>query len=386
MHFNYGSAFFFDMTVQDIMNFLEQWAPKQISWEKDNVGLQVGNPDIEVKNILLTLDVEENVIKRAIEKNCTLIISHHPLLFKPLKSIDTKNNKTASLTASLIKNNISLYSAHTNLDFTKDGVSFQLAKTLDLQNIKFLSNLSSNQYKLNIFVPETHLDAVSEAIFQAGGGIIGEYSHCAFRLKGTGSFKGSDNSDPALGEKGKYETVEEIKLETLVDAWKLSSIMNAVKKVHPYEEVAYDVFKVENENVNYGAGAVGELKNPLQPNEFLEYISSKLKIKNFRYSNGINKKIKKVAVCGGSGIDLINQAISRNADAFITADIKYHAFQDAQGKILLVDAGHYETEIFSLDELKKRLEDFLRQTGKKVFKHNGSTNPIKFYNKRSSTK
>ena len=367
------------MRCDKIIKIIEDWAPKSIAWEKDNVGLQVGSLRREIKNILLCLDVDENVIDEASRKKCNLIISHHPLLFRSLKKLDVGNDKKSRIIEKLIKKNITLYSAHTNLDFTKDGVSFQLANRLKLVNQKFMINLSSNQNKLSIFVPSSHADKVAEAIHNAGAGIIGEYTNCSFRTNGTGTFKGSEKSNPNLGIKGKIEHVEEIKIEVLVDSFNLQKVIAEMKKAHPYEEVAFDVYPLANSNVNYGMGVIGELNKELSEKDFLKHVSKSLRIKNLRFTKGLKDKIKRVAVCGGSGSDLLDTAIQNNADAFVTADVKYHTFQDAEKEILLVDAGHFETEIPVLDELKKRFEKSI--TDKiKVYKYSGSTNPIVFYN------
>lgn len=369
------------MKCKTIIKYLEDWAPKEIAWGKDNVGLQIGTTEREIKNIMLSLDLNKKVVDEAIRKKCNFLITHHPLLFRPLKRIDIHQSKTAKLVESIIKNDLTLYSAHTNLDYTKDGVSFQLAKKLKLCNIKFLNNLTENKVKLVVFVPEENLLKVANAVHEAGGGIIGEYSNCSFRTEGTGTFQGSEASNPFLGEKEKIESVKEIKLEVLVDSWIILKVIKAVTSVHPYEEPAYDIYPLKNKNVNYGSGAIGILKSPMKKSEFLAHISRQLRIKNFRYSNGRSKSISKVAVCGGSCSDHLEEAINSGADAFITADVKYHAFQDAEDRILFVDAGHYETEIPSLDEVQKRLRNFLKNESKiKVFKYSGSTNPIIFYN------
>lgn len=381
MHFKQRSAFFFDMTGKDIIKYLEDWAPKGLAWEKDNVGLQVGNPGIRIKNILLSLDLNEQVINTAKRENCNFIITHHPLIFFPLKNIDIARNRNARMIEKLIKEKITLYSAHTNLDFTKHGVSYQLAKRLELENIQVLKNLKENQFKLSVFVPPTHINFVADAMHQAGAGLIGEYSHCSFRTQGVGTFKGSDSSNPTIGKKGVIESVEEIKLEVLVDEWKIFEVINSMQKAHPYEEVAYDVYPLKNENTNYGIGAIGELKNPAKVSDFLQFVSVKLKAKVLRYAVGKSGVIKKVAVCGGSCGELLIEAEKQNADAFITADVKYHTFQDAKSSILLIDAGHYETEVPVLDEIKRRLDSLLNKDKKiNVLKFKGSTNPIVFFN------
>jgi len=367
------------MTGKEIIKYLEDWAPKGIAWQKDNVGLQVGNPETKIQNILLSLDLKDEVIESAIKENCNLIITHHPLLYYPLKNLNFSKSKNALMIEKMIKNNITLYSAHTNLDFTKHGVSYQLAKRLGLKNIKFLKNLKENQFKLSVFVPLTHVNIVADAMHREGAGIIGEYSYCSFRSSGTGTFKGSHQSNPSIGKKGKVESVEEIKLETLVDEWKLSRVIDSMKKVHPYEEVAYDVYPLKNENVNYGIGAIGDLNKQLKKNDFLHLVSSKLKTRGLRYVSGKARTINKVAVCGGSCGELLDEAINQNVDAFVTADLKYHTFQEAEDKILLIDAGHYETEVPILDEIKSRLDSLLNKDKKtKVLKFKGSTNPIIF--------
>ena len=367
------------MRCDKIIKIIEDWAPKSIAWEKDNVGLQVGSLHQEIKNILLCLDVNEKVVDEAVKRNCNLIISHHPLLFTPLKKIDTEKDKTSRVIEKLIKKDITLYSAHTNLDFTKDGVSSQLANKLKLTNQEFLLNLSSNQNKLIVFVPFDHADKVAAAMHSAGAGTIGEYSNCSFRTSGIGTFKGSGKSNPKLGIKENFERVHEVKIEVLVNSFDLQKIITEMKKVHPYEEVAFDVYQLANENVNYGTGIVGELEKELSEKGFFSFISNALQIKNFRFSRGSKSKIKRIAVCGGSGSDLLEAAIKNGADAFVTADVKYHTFQDAENMILLIDAGHYETEIHSLDEIKNRIEKYISDKIK-IYKYKGSTNPIVFYN------
>jgi dinuclear metal center YbgI/SA1388 family protein len=369
------------MKCTEIIKYIENWAPKEIAWLKDNSGLQIGDTEKRVTNILLCLEINEEVVKEALINKCNLIITHHPFFFSPIRKIDLTNDSKSLLIQTIIKNDITIYSAHTNLDYTKEGVSYQLAKRLELQNIDFLINLKSNQYKLSIFIPEEYSEKAAEAIFASGGGILGEYTNCSFRTIGIGSFKGSKNTNPAGGNKEEYTFSDEIKLEAVVDKWKLNRVLSGLRKIHPYEEMAYDVVPLENSNINYGIGAIGELAKEYNLNEFLTHISKRLKIKNFRYSRGKSRKISKVAVCGGSGSEYIGETIARKCDAYITADIKYHTFQDAEGEILLADAGHYETEIFSLNEIKRRISQLLRDSkNNKIYLYSGSTNPVVFYN------
>ena len=349
------------------------------AWENDNVGFQVLSGGKDLKNILLCLDVTTDVLKAAKKKNCNLIISHHPLLFTPLKKIDPDKDIKSEMVSFMIKNDISLFSAHTNLDFTKEGVSFALAKRLKLSDIDFLMNQSGNQFKIVVFVPENDLLKVSSSVFEEGAGLIGEYKNCSFRQNGLGTFQGSEFSNPYTGKKNRFEEVAEVRLEFLVDKWKLERVIEKMIQAHPYEQPAYDVYALSNRNVNYGAGAIGILKNPLSVDSFLQQVSLSLN-PNLKYSKIKNKKIAKVAVCGGSGSNLIGEAIKKGADAFITADVKYHTFQEAENKILLIDAGHYETEIPILDVLKKRLKNYLNEnnSGSDVFKFSKNSNPVNY--------
>lgn len=373
------------MTIKEVTKYLEDWAPPAVAWNNDNVGLQVGHQNRKVKNIMLSLELTSDVVKQAIKHNCNLIITHHPFIFYPIKKLDLFRDANSQLIEMLVKNDITLYSTHTNLDFTKNGVNFQLAKKIGLNNVDFLRNLKSNQYKLSVFTPSAQVEKVASAIFASGGGIIGEYSNCSFRLNGEGTFKGSSLSNPVLGKKGSYEKVNEIKLEVLVDSWKLNNVLDAMIAAHPYEEPAYDIYPIENSNVNFGMGAIGDLENELSSSALLELVSKKLHVKGLRYSAGTGRKVKRVAVCGGSGSDLVDEAINNNADALVTADVKYHIFQAAQGKIFLIDAGHYETEIPVINEIQKRLSKFVKEKSNiKVLKFNGSTNPVNFYNLKRS--
>lgn len=377
---NNRSAFFLYMNVGELIKQIEDWAPPGAAWEKDNVGLQIGSRGDKLKNILLCLELDDEVLKEAIKKKCNFIFTHHPLIFNPIKKLDFQKDNQAQLIQKLIKNNISLYSAHTNLDFTKDGVSFELAQMLKLKNVKFLELAEGNQFKISVFVPEESVEKLSAELFNSGAGIIGNYENCSFRLKGEGTFKGNEKARPVIGKKGKVEKVNEIRLELIVDVWNLKNAINAIKEFHPYEEPAYDIYPLKNKNTNYGAGAIGELTNELSEKEFLKYVTTLLKTGRLKYCSGNGKMIKRIAVCGGSGSELLNNAINSRADAFITADIKYHTYQEAYGKILMIDAGHYETEIGSLNAVKRKIDDILLKNNSiKVYKYSGSTNPVKFY-------
>lgn len=375
--------FFLYMNIKKIINYIEEWAPPGAGWDKDNPGIQVGSGEKSVRNVFLTLDLDEKSLDQAIAKKCNFIFTHHPLIFTPLKKINTAKDPKAKLIEKIIKNDITVFTAHTNLDFTKGGVSFVLADILGLKNVDFLRNEEANQYKIAVYVPENFTGKIASAMFKAGAGNIGEYGKCSNLYKGIGTFEGSENTNPAVGSKNKFETLAEDTLEVIVNKWDLNKVISALIKAHPYEEPAYDVYPLKNINTNFGAGAIGELNVPLNQNEFLSLVCDSLKTKNLRYSKGTGKKIKKVAVCGGSGADMLHTAIAAGADAYVTADVKYHAFQEGENNILFVDAGHYETEVHSLNEVKKRLQKFLaaNKAKSKVFKYTGTTNPVKFFNK-----
>lgn len=258
-----------------------------------------------------------------------------------------------------------------------------LAEVLGLNDIKFLEHEKDNQYKIVVYVPDSDTGSVASAMFKAGSGRIGEYEKCSNLYKGIGTFEGTENSNPAVGERQRFETIAEDRFEVIVNEWNLNRVIAAMLSVHPYEEPAYDVYPLKNKNTNYGAGAVGELPASLSQNEFLSHVCDLLNTDNLRYSKGTGRKIKKVAVCGGSGSEMLGIAIASGADAYVTADVKYHSFQEGENNILYVDAGHYETEIHSLNAVKKKIEDYFaaNKIKAKVFKYTGTTNPVKFFNK-----
>jgi dinuclear metal center YbgI/SA1388 family protein len=368
------------MKCKEIITLIESWAPKQAAWDNDNPGLQAGSLERETDNVFLCLELTDKALREAVKKKCGLIITHHPLIFRPLKRLDTANDRDAKLIEQLIKNDITLYSAHTNLDFTRNGVSFQLAKTLNLKNPDFLEYEQSNQFKLVTFIPKENLPQLQSALFNAGAGIIGNYSNCSFASQGTGSFMGDQSTNPFIGKSGKYETAQEVRIEVLVDKWKLNAAIGALKVSHPYETPAYDVYPVDNQNLNFGYGVLAETEVAMTEREFLEHVKKCLGVSGLRYSSGTGNLIRKVALCGGSGSDLLHQAIASKADAFVTADIKYHTFQDAEGKILFIDAGHYPTEVPVLEEVKNQIKSLLKSKKEKcgVFIYKDSTDPVKF--------
>lgn len=353
------------MTVREIEEILEAWAPKQVAWERDNVGLQVGSSSKRVRRILLALDISDAVLREAVQKKVDLIITHHPLIFRPLRSV-TNSDQAGSLVTGLIQNGIALYSAHTNLDFTQDGVSFALARSLGLRGIRFLSGISGSLKKVAVFAPPDKVEAIARAMARAGAGVIGNYDHCSFRTAGTGTFRGTAGAKPSYGIAGKYERIQEVRLEMIVPQWALQQTVRAMKESHPYEEVAYDVYPLANEDPNYGAGAVGDLSRKMRFGEFLSQVRKRLSSKSIRYTGDPRQRVRRVAVCGGSGSELLAAAVQQKADVFVTADVKYHTFQEAVGTIALVDAGHYETEHVVLPQIAARLNTAMQERGERL--------------------
>ncbi|MBI5214553.1 MAG: Nif3-like dinuclear metal center hexameric protein [Ignavibacteriae bacterium] len=369
------------MTVREIHQILEHRAPKELCWQGDNVGLQVGSPKQEVKKILLTLDVTEKVIAEAKKKQANLIISHHPLIFTPLTSL-TPEHRTSKLVLMLAKADIALISVHTNLDFTSNGVSIALAKRLGLENIRVLVPQNDVLKKITVFVPATHVEPVFRAMSDAGAGAIGNYDSCSFQIQGTGTFRGLDGSKPFIGSTGKTERVEELRVEMVAYSWNVASVIRAMKATHPYEEVAYDVHALENETRYFGTGAIGDVKVPFRLEKFLQHVQKELDVPALRYSGNLQSIIRRVAVCGGSGSQLVSSAIAAGADAYVTADVKYHTFQEAEERIALIDAGHYETEAPILESLAAYLKEksFTRNEQLPVTISKTNVNPVNYYN------
>ncbi len=369
------------MNVKEFINIFEKAVPPSLAWKGDNVGLQVGRETDEIKNILIALDLTEEVIYEAKKKNVNFIITHHPLLFHPIKKI-TPKHRVSALAILLIENKINLYSAHTNLDSVQWGVNFALAKTLGLTNLRILSPVKESLSKISVFVPKTHLERVAEAMHNAGAGMFSKYDLCSFITEGIGTFRGMNNANPFIGSKGQTESVEEVKFEVLCETWKSSQVIKAMLSVHPYEEAAYDIYPLLNKNSEYGLGAIGEFEKNITGNTFLELVARKLNAKQLRYAvSSLPKKISRAAVCGGSGAEFIDDAISAGAEAFVTADLKYHVFQEYEKKIFLVDAGHYETEHVVLPEIQKKCKEIaaLFHSRAMVFITKKKTNPIQYY-------
>ncbi|HUI11077.1 MAG TPA: Nif3-like dinuclear metal center hexameric protein [Bacteroidota bacterium] len=366
------------MTVRGIQEIMEAWAPLDIAWERDNPGLQAGDPGRRVQGVLVALDVSERVVAEAAAAGANLIVSHHPLLFRPLRSLTTRSATERSL-AALARRGIALYSAHTNLDFTRGGTSFALAEALGLRAEGFLRSSFRTESKIVTFVPASHVEAVAAAMAEAGAGAIGGYDRCSFRAEGTGTFRGGKETHPAVGRAGATEHVAEIRLEMVAPRRSVSGVVEALKQAHPYEEVACDVYPLETPSPSYGMGVMGTLPRAVPLQSFLAVVRSALGARALRWSGEARMRVQRVAVCGGSGSELLPDAIRRGADAFVTADIRYHTFHEAGGALALVDAGHFETEFPVVAAIVDRLRSELRARGARIRVRASSqgTNPVR---------
>lgn len=342
------------MTLRDVAAVIESWAPRGIAWESDNPGLQVGDAGLRVRGVLVSLDLTPAVVVLAVRRRANLIVSHHPLFFRPLRALPASSETTA-VVAMLLRHRIAAYAAHTNLDFTRGGTSHALAERLGLTEVRFLRPITGRHRKVVTFVPAAEADRVMEAMAGAGAGVIGEYERCSFRTSGTGTFRGSRRARPAVGRALHLEQVQEVRLEMVVTADAAGAVVAAMRRVHPYEEPAVDVYPLDAGPADFGMGVVGELRRPVALGGFLAGVRRKLGTPHLRYTGDPRRRVRTVAVCGGSGAELLADAVRAGADAFVTADVKYHAFHEAAGHIALVDAGHHETEYPVVGAVVRRL-------------------------------
>jgi dinuclear metal center YbgI/SA1388 family protein len=337
--------------IQEVISCLESVAPAVYQESYDNSGLITGSVETEVTGVLICLDSTEEVIDEAIRRKCNLVIAHHPIVFSGLKKINGKNYVERTIIKA-IKNDIAIYAIHTNLDNVYGGVNSMIAEKLKLINTKILAPKSNLLRKLVTFVPLEKAEEVRSALFTAGAGSIGNYDECSFNIEGEGTFRGNERSDPYVGKKEVRHTEDEIRLEMIFEAYREKRILMALFNAHPYEEIAYDIYSLTNDFQSVGSGLIGELAEPQSENDFLLYIKSAMKAGCIRHTKLRSRPVKKVAICGGSGSFLLNQAISSGADLFISADFKYHQFFDANGKIVIADIGHYESEQFTIELIK----------------------------------
>lgn len=363
------------MVINDVTALIEQLAPLSYQESYDNSGLLIGDPQAPLQGILVTLDVTPEIVDEACQKGLNLIVSHHPIIFSGLKKITGKND-VERVVIKAIKNDIAIYSAHTNLDSVIGGVNSKIGEKLGLTNLKFLKPLDGELIKLVVFVPTNEAEVVRGAMFKAGAGHIGNYDCCSYNLKGEGTFRAGEGAKPFVGELNELHYEPEVRIEVIVPKVALSKVIREMIAEHPYEEVAYDIYPLLNTCNKVGIGMIGELEEPLSEKDFLEKVKNDFRLKSIRHTPFLKKNIKKVAYCGGSGAFLINNAIASGADIFITGDVKYHQFFDAEGKIVIADIGHFESEQFTIDifyeYLLKNLSKFA------VLKSEINTNPINY--------
>ncbi|WP_462252165.1 Nif3-like dinuclear metal center hexameric protein [Ferruginibacter sp.] len=364
------------MIIQDITSLLEKIAPASLQENYDNAGLITGNTNWECTGIITTLDATEEVVNEAIEKKCNLIVAHHPIIFSGLKKITGKNYVEKTIIAA-IKNDIAIYAIHTNLDNILQGVNGKIADKLGLINRKILQPKKDTLKKLFTFVPVDFAEKVRSAIFAAGGGQISNYSECSFNTAGSGTFKAGEGTKPFIGKTGERHTENEIKIEVIFPSWLEQAIYNAMVTAHPYEEVAYDIVALDNTSNSVGSGLIGELPESYSEKAFLNSIKENFNLTVIRHTAFTGKQVKKVALCGGAGSFLIGAAVSAGADFYISSDIKYHEFFDANGKLVIADIGHYESEQFTAD----LLFDILREKFPTfaVLKTGVKTNPVHYF-------
>ncbi|MDR1379912.1 MAG: Nif3-like dinuclear metal center hexameric protein [Tannerella sp.] len=361
--------------IKDILEEIERHAPLSLQEDFDNAGIQAGDVNLPATGALLCLDVTEDVVEEAIKAGFNLIVSHHPLLFKPLKSLTGKNYIERCLIKAC-KNDIAIYAAHTNLDNASGGVNYKLAEMFGLEDVRILSPRKHNLVKIVTFVPENDAETLRRALFEAGAGDIGNYSSCSFNAEGNGTFLAGENSNPYCGETGKLHVEKEVRIETVFPAYRKPAVIRALLSAHPYEEPVFDLYKLENEWQQAGSGIVGTL--PEQEDEliFLQRIKDVLKAKCIKHSPLTGRRLRTVALCGGSGAFLISEAIAAGADIFITGEARYNDFYDAENRILLAVTGHYESEICTKDLffhiISKKFPTFAVQNSI------ANSNPIKY--------
>ncbi|AUC75455.1 Nif3-like dinuclear metal center hexameric protein [Olleya sp. Bg11-27] len=364
------------MLVKDLISHLEEIAPLTYAEDFDNVGLLVGDKNTIITNVLVTLDTLETVIDEAIANNCNFILSFHPIIFKGLKSITGKNYVERTVLKA-IKNNIAIYAIHTALDNDKHGVNAMICNQLNLINQQILIPQKQTIKKLTTYVPKSEADTLRTALFKAGAGQIGNYTNCSFNTEGIGTYNPNHNANPTIGTIEENHSEPETQISITFAKHLEPKILKTLFDVHSYEEVAYEITTIENTNQNIGMGMIAELEIPQSETDFLNYLKEKMNISHIRHSQLLNKSIKKIAVLGGSGSFAIHAAKAAGADVFVTSDLKYHDFYQAEDRILLTDIGHYESEQFTKNGLvailNKKIPNFA------FILSNTNTNPVKYF-------
>lgn len=363
------------MKIAEVIAALENWAPPQLQEEYDNAGLIVGDKQQECDGILVSLDVTEEIVVEAKRKNCNLIVAHHPIIFKGIKKLNGKDFVERTVIFA-IKNDIAIYAIHTNLDNVSHGVNAKLASLFHLKDCKVLLEKENHLRKLITFAPLDVAEKIRTALFEGGAGAIGKYNECSFNIEGKGTFKAGEDADPFVGEIGERHSEKEVRIEVIFPTFTQNRLMKKLREAHPYEEIAYYISPLLNTESDTGSGLVGTLENEMEEQEFLFMVKNVLKVPVIKHTKFLNKKIKKVAICGGAGFFLLPVAKAAKADVFLTSDIKYHEYFEADSQILLADVGHFESEQFTIELLANFLQEkFLNFA---VLKTELSTNPVQY--------
>ncbi len=361
--------------IKDIANALEMFAPLPLQEGFDNSGLQIGLTEAEVTGVLLCLDVTEKVVDEAVMSGCNLIVSHHPLIFSPLKRI-TGSNYVERCVLKALANGIAIYASHTNMDSVQGGVNYRIAEKLGLQNVRILAPKGDALLKLAVYVPVLHADVVREALFGAGCGNIGGYDSCSYNVEGFGTFRAGDGCNPFCGKVGELHKENEVRVETVMPAYLKNKVVSALLKAHPYEEPAYDIYPLKNSWDSVGLGVVGDLPEERDEVDFLSEIKAKFSVGSLRHTSLSGKKVKRVALCGGSGASFADAAISAGAQVYVTGEARYHDLFNYDGRILFAVIGHYESEQYTMDIFKDIIHG--AYPGIKVQKTTINTNPVNY--------
>jgi dinuclear metal center YbgI/SA1388 family protein len=364
------------MTIANIIEHLERIGPLSYQENYDNCGLITGSSSWACTGVLVSLDATESVVREAIDKKCNLLISHHPIIFRGLKKL-SGNSYVERAVITAIKNDIAIYALHTNLDNVKDGVNGRMADVLKLKNRSALQPKSGTLKKLFTFAPLDKAEQVRNAIFSTGGGQIGNYSECSFNVEGNGTFRAGEGADPYVGKIGERHHEKETRIEVIFPAFLESKVVQAMIAAHPYEEVAFDVIDLANPHPGVGSGLVGELEEPMEEYAFLAFLKQSFNLQVIRHTPLTGRLVKTVAICGGAGSFLIDKALAKKADFFVTADLKYHEFFDADGSAVIADIGHFESEQFTIDLIHEILK--VKFSNFALLKTEVNTNPVNYF-------
>ncbi|SET63381.1 dinuclear metal center protein, YbgI/SA1388 family [Salinibacillus kushneri] len=366
------------LTGQELVKMFEHWAPKSIAMEGDKIGLHAGTLNKKINKVMVTLDVLENVVDEAIEKNADFIFAHHPFIFKPLNKV-SRDDEKGRIIEKLIKHDITVYVAHTNLDMADGGMNDMLMDALGIQNRNVLIEMGKEElYKIVVFVPVSHQEEVREALGNSGAGHIGLYSHCTFQTQGQGTFKPLEGTNPYIGSQGELEKVDEVRMETIVPKYLLTQVLKAAEEAHPYEEMAYDLYPLGNEGQSYGLGRIGKLDEAMTLKEFAEHVKKSLDVPALRVVGDLHRQVRIVGVIGGDGNKFASQVKRKGADVFITGDVYYHTAHDAMGLGLnLIDPGHHVEKVMK-NGVKHYLEKQCQNKDVEFIASTANTEPFQF--------